>query len=191
MTVFSRCLVLAVILGVTGCGTATIHFSHFDSSYERKVAHLIAGDALYVEVIGAETLIHGANSREWQRLVVEAINKHGPSWLVTTFTDDQSLAHDKRYRLRVLFGVPANFNIGTACDGRWSADNAKWQQTSNLVVAAFCREQRELSAVRGTLGKSEVALSDRKGFQQFIGAVVRAALPRDNPHRVCMEPSDC
>ena len=189
MVDFFRGLALVVVLCVAGCSTLSIHFNHIDITYEPRDVRLVAGDALYVEVIGAETLGFGATGQEWQRLVVEAANKHGPSWIVTTFTDNQSRANDLRYRLRVLFGVPMNFNIDTACDSQWSADRVKWQQTSNIVVAAFCSEQRELSAVRGALGESEAILSNRKEFQQNIGAVVRAALPSVNPHH-CFE-FDC
>ena len=196
MTGFSRVirgLALAAVLGVAGCGIQAIHFDHFDLAYEPGEVAWGAGDALYVEVIGAPTPALRADQRAWRQLVVDAVDRYGPKWFVTDFTDDRSRAHDLRYRLRLLFGVPINFNIDTACEARWAADAVKWQQTSDVMAIAMCREQRELSAARASVGALEDFDPESGSFAGFLGIAARTVMPISNPilSPDCFDPIDC
>jgi hypothetical protein len=186
-------LVVAAVLGVAACGIPAIHFEHFDIAYSPGETAWGAGDALFVEVIGRPKSDPRLDDRAWQALVAGAIQDKGPQWFRTTYTTDASKAHDRRYRLRVLFGIPVNFNIDTACEDRWRHDHAKWRQASDLMAITFCRGQRELSAARGSVGKLGEFRPREEAFRDFIGIAARIVLPIRNPEfdTDCFDSIDC
>jgi len=186
-------LVAAAIIGLTACSGPMVHFDHFDLAYTRGETAWGAGNALFVEVIGRPKPDAELDDPAWRALVAGAVQAKGPKWFRTTYTTDPSKAHDPRYRLRVLFGIPVNFNIDTACEDRWPRDWAKWHQESALMAMAFCREQRELSTARGSIGDLGEFRPGDEAFRTFIGIVARTVLPIRNPllDRDCIDTADC
>ncbi len=182
-----------LVAGVAACGSPMVHFDHFDIAYSGGEVSAGAGDKLLVEVIGAPTPVGDGDETALRDAVTRAMREHGPQWFRTDYTSDAAEADDRRYRLRVLFGLPLTFNLTTVCKDRWLANRAVWQQASDLMAIAFCRGQRTLSAARGSVGELDTFRADSAGFGRFLGIASRIVLPSRNPLLIddCFDPVDC
>lgn len=180
------------LLGLGACAGPSVHFTDFYTVYDRgEVVYASRNGALKVEAFGRLSLETDLDAQALARAVAQTMSRHGPQWFRADYATEASEAVDSDYRLRWMFNVPAGFPMASACSDRVTAGAPEWVEATGLVVAAFCRGQRELSVARGSLGRprTEARAGARAGARawgaatltELVAAMGRELLPQRNP----------
>ncbi len=181
------------LAALAACSGPAIHFTDFNSTYARgEVLYATKDGPLPVETFGQVTLERVLRGQTLDRTVARALSSHGPQWFAAGFTADRDADPDPSYRLRWLFNPPVNFPWFSACAKDLGIQAGAWGEETGLVIAAFCRGTRFLSAARGSYGQPGAV--DPAGFPRFIGIMGQVLLPRRNPdlgQNDCRLPTGC
>lgn len=165
---------------LAACSGPAIHFTDFDSSYTHgEVLYATKDGPLPVEAFGRVTLDEKLRDQTLERTVARALSRFGPHWFAAGFTAEMDADPDPYYRVRWLFNPPVNFPWFSACAKDLGVQARAWGEDTGLVIAAFCRRTRLLSAARGSYGRPEAV--DAAGFPRFIGTMGLVLLPPRNP----------
>ena len=135
------------LAALTACSGPAIHFTDFNSTYTHgEVLYATKDGPLPVETFGQVTLEQMLRGQTLDRTVARVLSSRGPQWFAAGFTADRDADPDPYYRLRWLFNPPVNFPWFSACTKDLAAQAGAWGEETGLVIAAFCRGTRFLSA---------------------------------------------
>ncbi len=183
--------ITALAAGVAGCAGSVVYYQDFDATYTGPEASFGAGDALWVEVLGRPGGSAGLDSRKLAALVAQGMAESGPHWLNTTFVARAELAHDPRYRVRVLFGPPSKLTVLGACGKDAAGASSDSGAESDQMIVAFCRDDRFLSGLEGSI--QGIGANQPARFRRAMGLAARILMPQVNPDLVpdCDDPLEC
>ncbi len=175
------------LLALAACGGPAIHFTDFNATYTHgEVRYATKGGPLPVETFGRVALEDLPQDQTMDRTVAHALSRFGPHWFAAGFTADMDADPDPYYRVRWIFNPPVDFPWYSACAKDLGIQARAWREETGLVIAAFCRGTRFLSAARGSYGRPEAV--DPEGFPRFVGIMGQVLLPPRNPD---MDQDDC
>ena len=165
-----------VLATLAACSGPAIYFTDFDTAYRRsEVLYATKDGPLPVEVFGRVTLEEMLRDQALERTIARSLSRFGPHWFAAGFTAAKDADPDPYYRVRWLFNPPVNFPWFSACAKDVGGQARAWGEETGLVIAAFCRGTRLLSAARGSYGRPEAV--DPTGFSRFIGIMGRVLMP--------------
>ncbi|MCZ6637513.1 MAG: hypothetical protein O7C66_04885 [Alphaproteobacteria bacterium] len=171
-----------VLATLAACSGPAIYFTDIDTAYTRsEVLYATKGGPLPVEAIGQVTFEETLRGQALEQTVVRALSRFGPHWFAAGFTAGKDADPAPYYRVRWLFNPPVNFPYYTACAKDLGVQSRAWGEETGLVIAAFCRGTRLLSAARGSYGRP--ADADPAAFPRFIGIMGLVLMPLRNPDR--------
>ena len=181
-------LVLAVIaMGALGaCGLPTVSRGHPEFGYTPgEIGLATAGEPLRIETFGVVDTGAPVDQGAVDDAVAAAMARHGPQWFGGTYAVEPDAEPDPRYRLRWLFNIPLGFRSHGVCGKGLDQEAAGWTEPTGRVLAAFCRRERNLSFVYGSLGDG--LNMKTKAFSKFIGTMGIELLPsgRQNQDSRC------
>lgn len=178
---FPLCLA-GVLATLAACSGPAIYFTDITPAYSRgEVLYATKDGPLPVEAVGQVTFEEMLQGQALEQTVVRALSRFGPHWFSAGFTADKDAVPDPYYRVRWLFNPPVNFAYYTACAKELGVQSRAWAEETGLVIAAFCRGTRLLSAARGSYGRP--ADADPAAFPRFIGIMGLVLMPLRNPDR--------
>ncbi len=167
---------LAIAAG-PAAAASVINYADINSPYSQsEVRYAADGRDLAVVVKGNPFPSGKISGDEAARAVVEAM-KGRPGWFVARYTLTPGDSARSLYKVVWLFGVPANTSVYGAC--RKDAEAATG--TGSMTMAVFCRGEKALSYVAGTMDPP--ASPADPAFRRFIGDATRSLFPRIDSDR--------
>ncbi len=128
----------------------------------------------------------------FQAGMIEILAHHPPKPQPTNFTTDPGDSADTDYRVVFLFDPPLSFTSGQLCRLPLKLPKGPGITKPLSAAAAFCRNERTLTSVRGSLDLA--AGLDDPAFDALIGQMVDELFPNFNPNQDnddCFNPLRC
>lgn len=124
--------------------------------------------------------------------LIDILAHHPPKPQPTNFTTDPGDSADMDYRVVFLFDPPLSFTSGQLCRLPLELPRGQGSAKPLNAAAAFCRNERTLTSVRGSLDLA--ADLDDPAFDALIGQMVDDLFPNFNPNQDndgCFNPIRC
>ena len=125
--------------------------------------------------------------------MIDILARHPPKPQPTNFTTEPGDSADTDYRVIFLFDPPRSYTTNRLCRLPTDLPKGRGGTKPLFAAAAFCRNQRVLTAVRGQLDLA--AGTDDPAFDALIGQMVDELFPNFNPNQDdddgCFPPLRC
>lgn len=178
-------LATAAVIALGGCaaigsGSGTVHFTNFTAGYDPL--SVSASMPLLVETFGSPA--PNLPQEAVTAASVEGLRRHGPPWTPRNFSGNLEDTGQRRYVVRIAYGVPQAFNGDVLCKDEMS--NAALQSApgagdgdSSRTIAGLCRGARAVAYAEGSPSADADIGSER--FREFVGLLGRRLMPFENP----------
>jgi hypothetical protein len=169
------------LLFLTGCAESTmIYNQRVNNRYSPTEFGVAAGRKDLRTVVHGDPF--GMGPEAFSAATLATLNRHPPPPQPTTFTTEPGESANPAYRLVLVFDAPRLPNFQVCREPLpASAQQPPGEEGGTLyVVAGFCLNQAELTAVNGRL--NDVEGVDDPRFDRLLGQVVMALFPPFDPN---------
>jgi len=171
--------------------TACIGNSGFTHVRTESYAAYTRGDSL-LAANGAPIKVVVLTEKDKQNIgnsIASSLEQYGPKWFVARYSADNTIKNNHGYELRWAYNTPENGNEDRLCNADYANSITTSEQTTGVVLAAFCRDSTFLSSIRARILEGQ----DSDSFRKTIGLMGRKLMPVRNPDRVenCRNLEDC
>ena len=178
-----RAITAAIAMAAAACAGQSMYgpaisYNYVDSPYSPgEVGYAAGGRDLEVVVRGNPFAARGVSDAALDDAVIDAMDDQ-PGWLVTNYTTTPGETARGLYRVVWLFGVPANTSIYAICTDRYGA---AVDAGGGSMMAAFCRGDKPLSYLGGTL--ADIETPDDRRFTGLVRIATRQLFPHFDPNK--------
>jgi len=172
--------ILFLVLGLAGCvGAPTTYGQAVRSIYSpTEFGFGAARRDLWTQFRGDPFEL---GDDEFQAAVIDVLAHHPPKPQPTNFTTDPDETANTDYRVVFIFDPPTTFLPRQLCRLPLELPSGGTNTKPLRVAAAFCRNEGQLTSIRGKLDFIE-SIED-PAFDALIGQMVDGLFPNFNPNQ--------